>query len=155
MQTSRVVEIWVGIFVALGLAALLGLAVQVSNLTEFRQGPTYELTASFRNIGNLKPRAPVTVGGVRIGRVASIELNPETWRADVVLEIDARFQGLPAETDARIMTAGLLGEQYIGLTPGAPGFGYLEDGDEIEYTQPALVLEDLIGTFMVRQIEGE
>lgn len=153
MQTSRTLELWVGLFVALGLAALLALTFRVSNLTEFREGPTYELTATFSNIGALRPRAQVTVAGVRIGRVAAINLDPDTLRAEVTLEIDARYE-LPEDTSAQILTAGILGDNYIGLQPGAPGF-YLEPGDEIQYTQSAMVLEQLISRFLFSAAEGE
>lgn len=154
MQTSRSVEIWVGIFVALGMAALLGLAMRVSGLTEFQEGPSYELTATFSHIGGLKVRAPVTVAGVRIGRVAAIELDPDTLRARVTLSIQERYDRLPEDTSAQILTSGLLGEQYIGLQPGAPDF-FLEPGDEILYTQSAMVLEQLISRFLFSQTEGD
>ncbi len=153
MQTSRSVEIWVGIFVALGLAALLGLALRVSNLTDFQEGAGYELTATFSNVGSLRVRAPVTVAGVRIGRVTAVELDPDTLRATVRMSIDERYR-LPEDTSASILTAGILGEQYIGLQPGAPDF-FLEPGDEIQYTQPAMVLEQLISRFLFSQTEGE
>jgi phospholipid/cholesterol/gamma-HCH transport system substrate-binding protein len=154
MQTSRSVEIWVGIFVALGAAALLGLALRVSNLTEFQEGPSYELTAQFANVGGLKVRAPVTVAGVRVGRVKAIDLDPSSLRAKVTLSILAQYDQLPEDTSASILTAGLLGDQYIGLQPGAPEF-FLEPGDEIQYTQSAMVLEQLISRFLFSQTEGE
>lgn len=147
MHSSRMMEIWVGVFVALGVAALLVLALKVSNLNDFKGGDGYELTADFRNVGGLKPRAPVTMAGVRIGRVKGIDLDEQSFQARVILEIDSQYDQLPDDTSASILTSGLLGEQYIGLEPGGSDL-YLGAGDEILLTQSALVLEQIIGQFL-------
>ncbi|MFO7858878.1 MAG: outer membrane lipid asymmetry maintenance protein MlaD [Ectothiorhodospiraceae bacterium] len=146
MQNRRLVEIWVGVFVALGFAALVALALQVSNVPLFEDSDGYEVELRFENIGGLRARAPVTVGGVRVGRVSSIELDGNTYEAVVRARIDAAYE-LPEDTSASIYTQGLLGEQYIALDPGGMDM-YLRDGDEITLTQSALVLERLIGQFL-------
>lgn len=147
MFQSRTVEIWVGLFVAAGLAALFMLAMKVSNLSSFTDEDGYTLTARFENIGGLKVRSPVTVSGVKIGRVAGISYDNENYEALVTLNISAQYDKLPADTSASILTAGLLGEQYIGLEPGGEE-EYLKDGDRIQLTQSALVLEKIIGQFL-------
>ena len=150
MHTSRKVEIWVGIFVALGLAALLALALRVSNLEGFREPPGFTVTANFQNIGGLKVKAPVTIAGVRVGRVTAIGLDPVSYQAQVSLHIYEQYDQLPLDTTAAILTAGLLGDQYIGLEPG--GFDeYLTEGSELEFTQSALVLEQIIGQFLFQK----
>ena len=147
---SRTVELWVGLFVALGLAALAFLSVRASNLAEYRDGEAYTVVARFDNIGSLRVRAPVTVAGVRIGRVEAIDFDAEQFKAVVKLAITARYDNLPLDTVAAVRTAGLIGEQFIGLDPGgAPDA--LQDGDEIEITQSALVIEQLIGQFLYGQ----
>ncbi len=147
---SRSVEVWVGLFVALGLAALAFMSVRASNLAEYRDGDAYTVVARFENIGSLRVRAPVTVAGVRVGRVAEIDFDKEQFKAVVKLAITARFDNLPQDTVASIRTAGLIGEQFIGLDPGgAPDA--LKEGDEIEITQSALVIEQLIGQFLYGQ----
>ncbi|WP_018137784.1 MULTISPECIES: outer membrane lipid asymmetry maintenance protein MlaD [unclassified Thioalkalivibrio] len=143
----RFFELAVGVFVLLGVAALFYLAIQVSNVTDYHDRDTYTVTAYFDNIGGLKTRAPVTVSGVRIGRVADIRYDPEQFRAEVTLAIRAEHDYLPMDTQAAIHTAGLLGEQYIALEPGGD-YDTLQDGDEVMFTQSALVLENLIGRFM-------
>lgn len=154
MQTSRTVEIWVGLLVVLGLAALFGLAMKVSDLGAFRETDGYEVVARFQNIGGLKAQAPVTMAGVLVGRVKSIALDEQTYEARVVLTIFDRFDRLPEDTSASILTSGLLGEQYVGLEPGGMDL-YLADGDEIMLTQSALVLEKIIGQFLYSRAEGE
>ena len=146
MQDRRIIEIWVGVFVALGFAALVGLAVQVSNLPMFERQDGYQVEIRFENVGGLRTRAPVTVGGVRVGRVSDIALDPNTYEAVVSIQVSDAYQ-LPEDTSASIYTSGLLGEQYIALDPGGLDF-YLQDGDEITLTQSALVLERLIGQFL-------
>ncbi|WP_018869846.1 MULTISPECIES: outer membrane lipid asymmetry maintenance protein MlaD [unclassified Thioalkalivibrio] len=143
----RFVELAVGVFVLLGVAALFYLAVQVSNITEYRDGDTYEVTAYFSNVGGLKVRAPVNISGVRVGRVADIRYDPEAFEAKVTLAIRSEHDYLPADTQASIHTAGLLGEQYVALEPGGD-YDTLQDGDRILFTQSAVVLENLIGRFM-------
>ncbi|MBF5039713.1 outer membrane lipid asymmetry maintenance protein MlaD [Methylophilus sp. 13] len=140
------IDLWVGIFVALGLAALLGLAMKVGNLTTSNIGQTYTVTANFENIGGLKPRAPVKSAGVVVGRVNDIVFDPKTYEAVVSLNIDARY-AFPKDTFANIYTAGLLGEQYVGLEAGGDEVS-LKNGDKITQTQDAVVLEKLISQFL-------
>ncbi|MDT8310740.1 MAG: outer membrane lipid asymmetry maintenance protein MlaD [Methylophaga sp.] len=154
MMQSKQTEILVGLFVAAGLAALFMLAMKVSNLGDFTDEKGYQVTASFQNIGGLKPRSQVSMAGVRVGRVADIKLDPETYDAVVTLNIYPEYDNIPLDTSASIFTAGLLGEQYIGLQAGADDF-YLGDGDEITLTQPAVVLEQIIGQFLYSKAEGE
>lgn len=147
MAQSRLMELTVGLFVCLGLAALLLMTLQVSTANGARGGETYTVTARFTNIGSLRSRAPVTLAGVRIGRVGDIQINPETFDAEVELIINAEYDFMPEDTGANIYTAGLLGEQYIALEPGGSPDS-LEDGDRLRFTQSALVLERLIGQFL-------
>lgn len=144
---SKSVEIGVGVFVALGLAALLMLAMKVSNLAELTAPDGYQLSARFDNIGGLKVRAPVTMGGVRIGRVTEIGFDDNTYQAVVHFAVDPRYVRIPMDTSASIYTAGLLGEQYIGLEAGADE-AFLTEGGEIMLTQSAIVLEQVIGQFL-------
>lgn len=144
---TRFVEIAVGVFVAIGIAALFMLAMKVSNLGAYDLDDGYSVKAAFDNIGGLKVQSPVNVSGVRIGRVAAIEYDQDSYQAWVRLSIDSRYSKLPEDTSASIYTAGLLGEQYISLEPGGAE-KYLEDGDVIRLTQSALVLEQLIGQFL-------
>ncbi|MEX0615844.1 MAG: outer membrane lipid asymmetry maintenance protein MlaD [Methylophaga sp.] len=154
MIQSKQTEILVGLFVAAGLAALFMLAMKVSNLGDFTDEKGYQVTANFQNIGGLKPRSPVSMAGVRVGRVADIKLDPETYDAVVTINLYPQYDNIPLDTSASIFTAGLLGEQYIGLEAGADDF-YLADGDEITLTQPAVVLEQIIGQFLYSKAEGE
>ncbi|HHQ41541.1 MAG TPA: outer membrane lipid asymmetry maintenance protein MlaD [Chromatiales bacterium] len=147
MVQTRTVEIAVGAFVAAGLGALFVLAMKVSNIGAFDVAEGYELVARFDNVGGLKVRAPVTVGGVRVGRVVAIDYDMDTYEAVVRMRIDRRYDRFPTDTSASILTAGLLGEQYVGLEPGGEE-RYLGDGDRIRYTQSALVLEKIIGQFL-------
>jgi len=153
MRQKKSTEVTVGLFVILGLLALFFLAMKVSNLTSFNDEPGYRVTAEFENVGGLKARSPVTLAGVRIGRVESITLDSDTYSANVVLNLYASFSTLPTDTAASIYTAGLLGEQYIGLEAGAEE-EFLKDGDVIELTQPALVLEQVIGQFLFSKAGG-
>jgi phospholipid/cholesterol/gamma-HCH transport system substrate-binding protein len=141
-------DAWVGLFVVGGMVALLILALKVGNAGDLlRAGPTYTLSATFENIGGLKPKAAVRSAGVVVGRVATIDYDPDTFNAVVTINIDRRFNKFPRDTFASIYTAGLLGEQYIGLAPGGDE-KLLGDGDRITKTQKAVVLEDLIGQFL-------
>ena len=153
MRLKKSTEITVGLFVALGFVALFFLAMKVSNLSEFNDEMGYVVTAEFENIGGLKARSPVTLAGVRVGRVESISLDSYTYNAVVTLNLYSSFNTLPTDTAASIYTAGLLGEQYIGLEAGAEE-EFLKDGDVIELTQPALVLEQVIGQFLFSKAEG-
>ncbi len=138
----------VGLFILAGIGAFAFLAFQVSNLGQTYQGESYQVTAYFDNIGGLKPRAPVTLSGVNIGRVNSIAYDPDNLQAAVVLTIqDAYRDHLTRDTFAKILTAGLLGEKYIGLELGGSD-DLLQPGDTIGTTQSALVLEDMIGRFL-------
>jgi phospholipid/cholesterol/gamma-HCH transport system substrate-binding protein len=147
MMHSRSVEIWVGLFVAAGMAALFMLAMQVSNLSVVSDDVGYDVTARFENIGSLKVRSPVSMAGVRVGRVSDIGFDPQTFEAVVTMHISGQYDELPADTSANIFTAGLLGEQYVGLEPGGD-MEVLGQGSEIMLTQSALVLEQLIGQFL-------
>lgn len=148
METTRGIEITVGLFVAVGLAALFMLAMKVSNLAEYREDGGYAVTAYFENIGGLKVRAPVTAGGVRVGRVTAIDYDPERFMARVTISLSAAHNYFPIDTQASIYTAGLLGEQYIALQPGAED-EVLKSGDRIVHTQSAVVLEEIIGRVLV------
>jgi len=140
------IDLWVGIFAAAGAAAILGLALKVGNLTSSTIGETYTVTASFENIGGLKPRAPVKSAGVVVGRVAGIQFDNKTFEAVVTLNVDKRYR-FPKDTFANIYTAGLLGEQYIGLEAGGDE-DLLDTGDKIKHTQDAVVLEKMISQFL-------
>lgn len=149
----RGIESLVGVFVLLGLVAIFYLALKAANLASFNTGETYTLTAKFDNIGGLKVRAPVRSAGVTIGRVASIALDTRTYQGLVTLEIQKSIE-FPVDTSAKILTAGLLGDQYIGLEPGGDD-KMLKPGDTIKMTQSAVVLENLIGQFLYnRAAEG-
>lgn len=137
----------VGVFMAAALAALFFLAMKVSNLGTFTAGDVYQVTARFENVGGLKVKAPVTMAGVEVGRVQEIGYDPKTFQAVVTLGIHSRYDEIPDDTFAKILTAGLLGEQYIGLEPGG-SLRNLTNGDRITLTQSALVLEDIIGQFI-------
>jgi phospholipid/cholesterol/gamma-HCH transport system substrate-binding protein len=153
-MTTRMMEIWVGVFVAAGLASLFMLAMRVSNLSGLDSEEGYKITASFENIGGLKVRSPVSASGVRVGQVADIRYDSGTYRAEVVLQIDPRYNQFPTDTSASIFTAGLLGEQYISLAPGAEE-EMLKEGDNIMLTESAIVLERLIGQFLYSKAAGE
>lgn len=140
------IDLWVGVFVALGVAALLGLAMKVGNLTTSNIGETYTINAAFENIGGLKPRAPVKSAGVVVGRVGDIKFDSKTYEAIVSLSIDKSYH-FPSDTFANIYTAGLLGEQYIGLEAGGEE-EVLKNGDKIAHTQDAVVLEKMISQFL-------
>lgn len=146
-MNTRKTEIGVGLFVALGFAALFMLAMQVSNLAVMRQGDSYLISAAFENIGGLKVRSPVTVSGVRVGRVDAIDYDTHAYQAVVKLRIDSAYDTFPEDTTASIFTAGLLGEQYIALEPGG-SLQNLKDGDRVQLTQSALVMEQVIGQFL-------
>jgi phospholipid/cholesterol/gamma-HCH transport system substrate-binding protein len=140
------VDLWVGLFVVGGLVALLVLALKVGNASTVTAGQGYKLTAEFNNIGGLKPRAPVKSAGVVVGRVESIRFDNKKFLAQVTLLIDKAYE-FPKDSNASILTSGLLGEQYIGLDGGGDD-AILKDGDRITLTQSALVLEQMIGRFL-------
>lgn len=145
MKKQRL-DFWVGLFVAVGFAALLFLALQAGNMSALSFQPTYHASARFDNIGGLKPKAPVKSAGVVIGRVADIKFDDKTYQATVVLSLDKQYQ-FPKDTSAKILTSGLLGEQYIGLEAGGDS-NMLAEGDKIKMTQSAVVLENLISQFL-------
>jgi phospholipid/cholesterol/gamma-HCH transport system substrate-binding protein len=152
-MTRRGIETLVGVFVLLGFVAIGYLALKAANLAAMTVGETYTVTARFDNIGGLKPRAPVKSAGVTVGRVASISLDPQTFQGLVTLELEKRFE-FPKDTSASILTAGLLGDQYVGLNPGGDDKNLMQ-GDTIKLTQSAVVLENLIGQFLYnRAAEG-
>lgn len=151
MERSTV-DLWVGMFVVAGIAALVILALKVGNLSTYNGGESYQLEAYFSNIGGLKPQASIKSAGVLVGRVTAISLDTERYEAKVTMSIDQRYQ-FPVDTFANILTAGLLGEQYIGLVPGGDE-QYLKAGDVVKQTQSAVVLEDLIGKFLYSKAEG-
>lgn len=142
----KVSEFVVGLFMLAGIAALAVLAYKVSDVNT-ADGKTYTLTAAFENVGGLNVKAPVAIGGVRIGRVTDIRMDSTYYKAIVSMEIDASYDQLPSDTSAAVLTSGLLGAQFIGLEPGGDDF-MLEDGDEIELTQSTIQLENIIGQFM-------
>jgi len=149
---NRTIEILVGAFMAAGFIAFFFLAMQVSNLSSASSGEGYEINARFDNIGSLKERSPVTMAGVLVGRVSQIRFDAETYEAVVTLRIEKAYNSIPDDTFAKIYTAGLLGEQYVGLDPGG-NEKYLSQGDQITHTQSSLVLEDIIGQFLFSKAE--
>jgi phospholipid/cholesterol/gamma-HCH transport system substrate-binding protein len=154
MMTRKELDLWVGIFAVIGIGAMLFLSLKVANLASFSAADTYQIQAKFENIGSLKVRAPVKSAGVVVGRVSEIHFDNESFEAVVTLNIDGRFK-FPKDSSAKIMTAGLLGEQYIGLSPGGDSAN-LKNGDPIKLTQSAVVLENLIGQFLYNKAaEGE
>ncbi|MGD2173613.1 MAG: outer membrane lipid asymmetry maintenance protein MlaD [Gammaproteobacteria bacterium] len=152
MQNRHAIETWVGVFAVAGMAALFMLAMKVSNIATLTGDSGYTVTARFDNIGGLKVRSQVSMAGVRVGRVVDIGFDDQTYEAVVTMRIDQKYDRLPKDTSARILTSGVLGENYIGLEAGARN-SFLENGDEIKITQSALVLENLIGQFLVNQAQ--
>ena len=149
---SKSMEFVVGLFVLLGLAAMAMLATQVGTAS-LKKVDSYELIANFENVGGLNVKAPVAIGGVRIGRVSAIDLNTDAYTARVTMTIDNNYSELPIDTSASVLTSGLLGAQFVGLEPGGD-FEFLQEGDEIELTQSTIQLENLIGRFMFSGAEG-
>ena len=147
MRATRAVELGTGMFVLLGFAALFFLVTQITNREIGLGDSGYRLTAGFDQIGGLKPGAPVSMSGVTVGRVESISYDFTDYRAVVVMRIDGSYDRIPEDSDASIFTAGLLGGQYVGIAPGGSET-FLKDGDQIEFTQSAVVLENLISKFL-------
>jgi len=179
MMTTRTAEIWVGIFVAAGMAALFMLAMKVSNLSAYTSEQGYDVIARFDDASGLKVRSPVTMAGVTLGRVSQISFDSKTYQAVVTMRIDDRYHTLPDGTSANIYTAGLLGEKYVGLLPGSAsnpcedeklqaqlegrqpdlkgldcGPRYLKNGSKIKLTQGSLVLEKLIAQFISKFMDS-
>jgi phospholipid/cholesterol/gamma-HCH transport system substrate-binding protein len=145
-MTRATIDIWVGAFVAAGLAGLLFLALKVGNMASFSLDKTYDVQAKFANIGGLKPRAAIKSAGVVVGRVSNIQFDNATYEAVVTFTIDSRYK-FPRDTSAKILTSGLLGEQYVGLEAGGDS-KMLEAGGSLRLTQSAVVLENLISQFL-------
>lgn len=142
----KAIDVWVGLFVLLGLAALLFLALKAGNMSSLSFGKTYSITGKFDNIGGLKPQAPVKSAGVVVGRVGDIKFDDKSYQALVTLDLETGYK-FPKDSSLKILTAGLLGEQYIGIEPGGDT-NNLVAGDRIARTQSATVLEDLINQFI-------
>jgi phospholipid/cholesterol/gamma-HCH transport system substrate-binding protein len=147
MQNTKIQDTLVGLFVACGIVALFFMAMQISNLSSFSDNGSYTITASFENSGGLKIKSPVSVAGVRIGRVSNISIDKDNYSSIVEMHIESQYN-LPDDTSASIYTAGLLGEQYISLEPGGSE-DFLEANGVIDITQPAVILEEIIGKFFV------
>ena len=153
MQQTRSVEIGTGLFVLLGMSALFFLTTQTTGGDKFSADDTYQVEAWFDNVGSLKSRAPVAMSGVTIGRVISVTFDAERLQAKVMFEIDSKYGAIPDDSDASILTSGLLGSQYLGLQAGGSDVN-LAQGSEIFFVQDAIVLENLIGKFLVSSGSG-
>ena len=147
------IEIIVGLFVIAGVIALLFLSLKVSNLSTSTVSNPYQVSADFDDIGSLKVRAPVTMAGVKIGRVKEINLDTDSFRSQVMMDISGDYKKIPIDSSASINTQGLLGEQYVSLEPGGQP-NYLNSGDRIRLTQSAVVLENLIGQLLFSNSQG-
>ncbi|NYT22459.1 outer membrane lipid asymmetry maintenance protein MlaD [Alcaligenaceae bacterium] len=145
-MTREKTDFWVGLFVLLGAIALVFLALRAGNMSSFSFASTYQVQAHFDNLGGLKVRAPVKSSGVVVGRVSGIAFDNERFQAVVTLDLEARYQ-FPTDSSISILTSGLLGEQYIGITPGGED-KMLAQGNTVQYTQSAVVLEELISKFL-------
>jgi phospholipid/cholesterol/gamma-HCH transport system substrate-binding protein len=152
MENSRTRELGTGLFIFLGFAALLFLATQTTDLEEYGGDEGYLVTARFDDVAGLKVRSPVTMAGVNVGRVESIVIDNERLDAVVSMRINSRFNKIPDDSDASILTAGLLGSKYVGLGPGGSDT-YLEESSEVEITQSAIVLEQMVSKFLFSQAE--
>jgi len=147
MQQTRTVELGTGLFVLLGIGALFFLTTQTTGFNNFAGPDTYEVQARFENVGSLKPRAPVSMAGVTIGRVIKVEFDSDSLEAVVTFILESQYDRIPDDSDATILTAGLMGSQYMALQAGGSET-YLEDGSEVLFTQSAVVLENLIGKYL-------
>jgi len=147
MSRTRTIELSTGLFVMLGFAALFFMVTQITSKGFVWHEQNYRLTARFDNVGGLKVGAPVSIGGVTVGRVESIDYDTQTYKAVARLAIQSRYDRIPDDSDVAIYTAGLLGGQYVGFTPGGAET-YFKDGDRIELTQSAVVLENLISKYL-------
>ncbi|NHA14723.1 outer membrane lipid asymmetry maintenance protein MlaD [Thioalkalivibrio sp. XN279] len=154
MQQTRAVELGTGLFVFMGILALFFLTTRVTTFDAYAGDQGYELQARFDQVGTLKVRSPVSISGVQIGRVTAIEFDSERLEAVVTMRIGAEYDQIPNDSDASILTAGILGGQYIGLQPGGAE-EYFADGDEILFTQSAVVLEQLISKYLFSQAGGD
>ena len=147
MRPSRTIDISTGLFVLLGFASILFLVTQITNREFSLRNDSYRLKAAFENIGGLKSGAPVSMAGVTVGRVEDIHYDMQLFKAVVVLRIDGRYNQIPKDSDASIFTAGLLGGQYVELSPGGSEESFA-DGDQIDFVQDAVVLENLISKYL-------
>jgi phospholipid/cholesterol/gamma-HCH transport system substrate-binding protein len=154
MQHSKTQDTLVGLFVACGIAALFYMALQISNLGSYTGNDSYTIIARFQNSGGLKVKSPVSLAGVRIGQVASISLDKESHESVVEMRIESKYDNLPIDSGASIYTAGLLGEQYISIDPGSSE-EFLKDKSKLDITSSAIVLEEMIGKFMLNKAEGK
>lgn len=154
MRANYKVELTSGVFLFLGIAALLWLATEATDFGMQLGDETYVVTANFSNVADLKTRAPVKIGGVTVGLVESITLDPVMFDAVVEMQIDQRFSEIPSDTSASILTSGVLGDRYVGLEPGG-AMDALGDGDQILVTQSAVVLENLISKFLFNTGKGD
>lgn len=145
-MTREKTDFWVGLFVLLGAIALVFLALRAGNMSSFSFAPTYQVQAYFDNLGGLKVRAPVKSSGVVVGRVSGISFDNERFQAVVSLDLEAKYE-FPTDSSVSILTSGLLGEQYVGITPGGED-KMLAQGNTVQYTQSAVVLEELISKFL-------
>lgn len=152
-MTREKSDFWVGLFILLGIVALVFLALRAGNMSSFSFAPTYEVTAHFDNVGGLKARAPIKSSGVVVGRVARISFDNQRFQATVTMDVDQAYT-FPADSSASILTSGLLGDQYIGLTPGGDDKN-LAQGSQIQFTQSAVVLEELISKFLYNSAAEE
>jgi phospholipid/cholesterol/gamma-HCH transport system substrate-binding protein len=154
MRQTRAVELGTGLFVFMGILALFFLTTRVTTFDAYSGADGYELTARFDQIGTLKTRSPVSISGVQIGRVTAIDFDVERLEAVVTMRIASRYDRIPSDSDASILTSGILGGQYIGLQPGGAD-EFFRDGDEIAFTQSAVVLEQLISKYLFGQGGGQ
>jgi phospholipid/cholesterol/gamma-HCH transport system substrate-binding protein len=150
MQNTKTQETLVGVFVACGIAALFFMSMQISNLSPFSKSDIYSITANFENSGGLKIKSPVSVAGVRIGRVVNISIDKDSYESIVEMHIESQYS-LPDDTTASIFTAGLLGEQYISLEPGGSE-DFIDANGSIDITQSAIILEQVIGQFLFKDV---
>ena len=153
MQNSKMQETLVGMFVACGIASLFFMAMQISNLSSFSKDEIYSITANFENSGGLKVKSPVSVAGVRIGRVVNISIDKDSYESIVEMHIESQYN-LPDDTTASIFTAGLLGEQYVSLEPGGSE-DFIEANGAIDITQSAIILEEVIVQFLFKDVAEE
>ena len=154
MQHSKTQDTLVGLFVASGIAALFYMALQISNLGTYTSNDSYTVIARFQNSGGLKVKSPVSVAGVRIGRVSAITLDRGSHESVVEMRIESKYDNIPSDSGASIYTAGLLGEQYISIDPGSSE-DFLKDKSTLDITSSAIVLEEMIGKFMLNKAEGK
>jgi phospholipid/cholesterol/gamma-HCH transport system substrate-binding protein len=154
MRANYKVELTSGVFLLMGLAALLWLATEATDYGIQVGDDTYQITARFSNVADLKTRAPVKIGGVTVGLVEDISLDPVDFDAVVIMQIDQRYTDIPMDTSASILTSGVLGDRYVGLEPGG-ALEALADGDQILITQSAVILESLISKFLFNTNKGD